>query len=87
MAFYSYPVLIASEQAEGSIKNWINKGDIPAAAVLDEAEQYIYERLRVREMLTSTTGTMGVGTASTALPARYRTPLTLHITGTDYAEV
>ncbi len=81
MTFYSYSVLTASKQAEGSIKNWTNKTDLPSAAILDEAEQYIYERLRAREMQTSTTGTMTIGTATIALPARYRTPLPLHITG------
>lgn len=45
-----YTTLVGTKTTEGSIRNWVNRGDIPATTILTEAQAFIYETLRVREM-------------------------------------
>ena len=67
----TYTILTGSISTEGSIKNWLVKSDVPADTVLDDAESWIYRRLRVRDMLTTTTGTLSASVAVLALPTNY----------------
>lgn len=46
----NYSTLTGAKNVEGSIRNWVNRGDIPATVILQEAQATIYETLRVREM-------------------------------------
>lgn len=74
-----YASLTGTKGATGSIRTWINK-DVPADEILTDAQAYIFRRLRVREMLTSTTGTLTASATSLALPPRYLATARLRVT-------
>lgn len=68
----NYTTLVADRDTDGSIKNWINKSTIPSTTVLEEAESWIYRRLRVRDMLSvDTSNTIASGEDTLALPTGY----------------
>lgn len=68
---YTYTILTGAKTTAGSIKNWLNKGDIPSTIILTEAEQFIYSRLRTREMRTSATLSLVDGVDYVALPTGF----------------
>lgn len=49
-----YTTLIADKNTAGSIKNWVNDNSIDPVTVLTEAQAQIYAKLRVQEMITTT---------------------------------
>lgn len=70
MTAITYSILTGSKTTSGSLKNWVNRTDIPSDFILTEAESYIYEKLRVREMITSeaiTFSSSGANSCSFAL--------------------
>lgn len=71
----TYTVLTGVKTTAGSIANWVNRSDLPTSTILEEAEAFIYERLRVREMHTIATLTFAVDTNSVALPADFLDPI------------
>lgn len=58
----SYTTLVASKTTNGSIAQWINHADAQNAAptILEEAESFIYRRLRHWRMVVETTGVMTI---------------------------
>ncbi len=76
-----YTSLTGARTVDGSIRAWINNSTIPATTVLEDAEAYIYSRLRVREMTGTATGTIGSATDTIALPSDYLRLERLAITG------
>lgn len=80
---YTYSTLVADRDTAGSIKEWVNATDIPSTTILAEAEASIYRDLRVREMLTKSTGTLAAGASAIALSTfpRYRQTYLLKFTG------
>ena len=79
----TFTVLTGSRTTAGSIKEWVNHGSIPSETILTDAQAWIYQRLRVRQMLTSTTGTLTESQGSIALPSGYRGPYQFQFTGTN----
>lgn len=73
----TFTTLVGLKTVSGSIKSWMNYGKVDAEGVLLEAETMIYQRLRVREMRSSDTLTVGVGKASVDLPDGFLDPLKL----------
>lgn len=74
--------LLAAKTTDGSIKNWLNAGDAPSSDILTEAQAFIYQGLRVRQMLKTTTGTLTANTSkSIALPSDYKSPKHLYFPG------
>ena len=70
-----YKTLIADRDCDGSIKNWVNHNKVPSTAILIEAQQWIYQRIRVRQMLTTLpAASTAIGDDTIALPADYRQP-------------
>lgn len=67
-----YATLIAPKTTLGSIANWVNYSDakLPVAAILSEAQQFIFQRLRVNEMKEIQTLALTSGSASVTLPSR-----------------
>src|SRR3990167_7987443 len=63
----NYTTLTAAKTTSGSLANWVNRGDLATSAILTEAEAWIYQRLRVREMTTDEAFTFAISTSSTAL--------------------
>lgn len=66
-----YSTLTAAKTTVGSIRNWVNRSDIPAEDILTEAQAYIYQQLRVREMVSTTPLTISASTSSVALPSDF----------------
>jgi hypothetical protein len=66
-----YVSLTSPKGTAGSIANWVNFSDalLPLADILADAQTFIYERLRVREMKTTGTISLNEGDILTALPA------------------
>lgn len=79
----SFTTLTADKNTDGSIKNFVNDSTVPSATMLDMAEDWIYRRLRVREMLKTETGTMTQDSDTIAAPADYISPRLFMITGTE----
>ena len=60
----NYTTLTGAKTVDGSIQQWINDSTVPASVILSEAEAWIYQFLRCREMRALGTGTIAA-TAST----------------------
>lgn len=82
-----YTTLIGSQTTAGSIKNTVNKTDTPAAVVVEDAEDWIYRRLRTADMLVTTTGTITTSADTIALPSDYLTGVEIKLTGTDAGDM
>lgn len=67
--------LLGAETVEGSIKNWVNRGDIPITDILRESELFIFQRLRTREMLSSAALTVSTAASTAALPTDFLDPI------------
>lgn len=79
-----YTTIIAGKSTAGSLAAWVNSGAIPSSEIVVDAESWIYERLRVWEMLeTETSLSFTVGQNTMALPSDFIAPRTFWITGTD----
>lgn len=72
---YNWTTLTAAKTTLGSIANFVNRSDLPTANILIEAEAKIYERLRVREMLSIATLTVAADANSTSLPSDFLDPI------------
>ncbi len=85
-----YNTLIGSKDTAGSIASWINHSAVVSAAptIIQEAESFIYRRLRNWRMLTSlTTATMTISSGSLGLPERYLEDNDFIITGTGFKQM
>ena len=71
----NYTTLVAAKTTAGSLANWVNRSDLPATEILAETEAWLYQRLRVREMVTDAAFTFADATSSTALPAALLDPI------------
>jgi hypothetical protein len=74
-----YATLSGAKGTAGSLKSWVNHDTIPSADIIVEAEAWIYQRIRTKEMQTFATGTIAVGEDGFALPPRFIVPLRLAI--------
>jgi hypothetical protein len=55
----NYSTLVADKTVAGSIKRWVNYGQIDSETVLTEAQALIYSMLRAREMRQASTALDG----------------------------
>ena len=78
----NYNDLIAVKGTVGSIRNWVNNDEVPAATIVTEAEAWIYQRLRVREMIARVTGTLTTSIDNIPLPADYQDSVKFMFTAT-----
>ena len=69
-----YNTLIAAGTAAGSIKNQVNRENTPSASIVEDAEAWIYQRLRIREMIQGTTGTLTTSIHTIPLPTDFLDP-------------
>lgn len=68
----TYTILTGARTVDGSIKNWVNKDDIPVDTIIDDAEAWVAARLRIREMIaTDSTTTLAAAVDTLALPTGY----------------
>lgn len=75
-----YDALVADKSTQGSIKSWVNYNEVPSVDVLIDAQMYIYERLRSREMRAlQANNTIAEGTDFIVLPTGFLDPVELTI--------
>lgn len=85
---YSYTTLVAAKSTAGSIAQWLNKDNLPVTSILEEAEQYLYRRLRLKEMLAVATGSISAsanpatGPSTLAHPTGYIASQSFRLVGT-----
>lgn len=72
-----YQTLVAPKTTVGSIRNYVNRSDIPVTNILLEAEAFIYERLRIREMMALEEFTVAAGSFKKAAPDGFLDPIML----------
>lgn len=72
---YTYSGLIAGKSTSGSLANWVNRSDLPAADILTETQAWLYQRLRVREMQARATLTFTTAAQTASLPSRFLDPI------------
>lgn len=72
-----YTTLIADKATDGSIKNWVNRPDMPASTIIAEAEAWLWEEggLRAREMMTNVETTIDSGSNTEALASDFLDPI------------
>lgn len=70
-----YNTLVAAKTTSGSLANWVNRGDLPVSDILTEAQAWLYQRMRVREMTVRAPFTFLINTSSLALPADFLDPI------------
>jgi len=79
----TYTVLTGAKTTEGSIKEWLNHSGAPSATLLTEAQSWIYQRLRVRQMITTATGTLAADADTITLPTGYKGSVLFMFTGSS----
>lgn len=77
----NYTTLVADATTEGSIKYAINYSRIDSAGILEEAQAWIYQRLRVRQMMASANVSISSAASTASFPTGYLDPLQLSIPG------
>lgn len=83
----SYTLLTGAKSGTGTIKDWVNQSVVPVTEILTEAESYIYQTLRAREMLRETSWSAALGASTLALPVASASiyamiePITLSVDG------
>jgi len=72
-----YTTLIASKSTPGSLRSWVRYNEtFDPAEILVDAQGYIYQRMRVREMRgIVSNGSISSGVESLALPADFLDPV------------
>ncbi len=73
----TYTQLVASNSTAGSIKNIVNRSDLPVEDILLDAQMEIFTRMRVREMRSVTTLSLAQGDLSVALPTGFLDPISI----------
>ncbi len=72
----NYTTLVGAKATQGSIKSWVRYSEIDPDTILEDAQNYIYQRLRVRQMRRFATGlTIAAGDESVALPSDFLDPI------------
>lgn len=77
----NYSTLVGSKDTEGSIKYFVRHSEVPSDFVLESAQDAIYQILRVREMMTRTTGTIATDASTITLPTDILEPVAIWRTG------
>ena len=80
-----WTTLTSAKSVAGSIASWINSDSVTpiASTLIQEAESFIYRRLRHWRMLSKATGAMVIGQDYIAQPSDYLEAKLLMITGVN----
>jgi|TARA_B100000929_G_scaffold266629_1_gene234405 hypothetical protein len=76
----NYHQLTADKATEGSVRNYVNQ-NVPVAILIRQAESYLFRRLRVRDQLTTVSGTIASGDSTVTLPTDYLAAKQIKLTG------
>lgn len=82
----SYSGLTGTRGSAGAIQTWVNQS-VPADEILDDAQAHIFRRLRVREMIATSTGTITASATAVDLPVRYLSNKRLRMVSPDTHEI
>lgn len=82
-----YHTLVADKGYPGSIQTWMDHDGVPSTLIVAMAEQWIYRRVRLREMLATHDGVIAEGADSVELPERYLEPKSLYLKGPYHGKV
>ena len=77
----SWTTLTGSVSTAGSIKYAINYDRIDAEGILEEAQAWIYQRLRVRQMTATANVSISSAASTASFPTGYLDPIHLGIPG------
>jgi len=76
-----YSTLVAGPDVKGSIQYWINYARIDSESIIEEAQAWIYSKIRTRDMIAADDVSISSGASSASFPDRYLDPLHLGIPG------
>lgn len=76
-----YTTLVSDRETYGSIKSWINYSRLDSDIILDEAEAWIYAKLRVPDMRTVASVSIASGASTASFPTGYRSSIHFGIPG------
>ena len=82
-----YAQLVAAKTTANSIKAWLNWDLAPSTDILAEAETYIYDKLRIREMKLIATGTINDGDLTLAMPTYFLAPISFRRIGASAGRI
>ncbi len=77
----NYTELVAGKDVDGSIRNWCSHAALPSATILNQAQPWIYSRIRTRDMRTRYRWTVLAGVEELVLPGDFIEPINLYIDG------
>lgn len=77
----NYTTLVADVTTPGSIKSLINWSRFDAASVLEDAQAWIYGKVRVRQMMATANVTISSAASTASFPTGYLDPIHLGIPG------
>lgn len=77
----TYGILTGAISVSGSIRHWAQHSSIPADQILEEAQAFIYQTLRVRWMSYETPISLPVGDHTLAVPDDFLDPIWLRFDG------
>lgn len=75
----TYDILVGSKQTAGSIANWASRSDLPTESILAEAQSWIYDRLRAREMIAHAALTITAGAEEIPAPDDFLQSMSLQL--------
>lgn len=87
MTTMSYTILTGTKDTEGSIKYWVRHTEVPSAYILARAQSAIYQKLRVREMMKRTEGTIAEDATTLAMPSDMLSPIWLGRRGENQGKI
>ena len=76
-----YSTLVADVSTPGSIKSLINYSRIDSEGILEDAQAWVYSKLRVRQMKASANVTISSGASTASFPTGYLDPIQFSIPG------
>lgn len=76
-----YSTLVAGPDVKGSIQYWINYARIDSDGILEEAQAWIYSKIRTRDMIASEDITLSAGVSTASFPSGYLDALHFGIPG------
>lgn len=76
-----YSTLVAGPDVKGSIQYWINYARIDSDGILEEAQAWIYSKIRTRDMIASEDIVISIGVSTASFPSGYLDALQFGIPG------
>lgn len=77
----TFSALVADETVSGSIKRLINWSRIDSESILEDAQAWIYSKVRVRQMMTTANVTISSAASTASFPTGYLDPIHFGIPG------